>query len=243
MKNIVLSLAAVLATATLVPATGFAASVYSTDFNSGLGGFTGAGSSVSVINPNLFNSPSLAGHSGFSGQFLFNDSPGDPATGSILTLNGLGAHSALDLSFSLGLLGSWDGLDGSVAPDLFNVTLNDVLIFQTSINTASGTPVTQPAGVSGAEGGSGACYYLCFYGDATFLVNLTGIAHSGTSATFKFFASGAGWQGGGDEAWGIDNVNVAGNAIGAVPLPAGLPLLAGCLSLLGALKLRRKKSA
>jgi hypothetical protein len=59
------------------------------------------------------------------------------------------------------------------------------------------------------------------------------IAHTGSSLTINWFASGTGWQGGSDEFWAMDNVQVVLNNV--VPLPPTVVLLgSGLLGLLGA---------
>lgn len=80
---------------------------------------------------------------------------------------------------------------------------------------------------------SSSCFYLCYYGDHIYTMTLIGIAITGPGVTISLYASGAGWQGGSDEASGIENVVVTGEraSVSAVPLPAGLPLLASGLVL------------
>jgi hypothetical protein len=59
--------------------------------------------------------------------------------------------------------------------------------------------------------------------------SLLTLAHTGSTLTIDFYASGDGWQGYYDESWAIENLKVE-----AVPVPPTLLLLApGLLGLMG----------
>jgi hypothetical protein len=60
--------------------------------------------------------------------------------------------------------------------------------------------------------------------------SLQNIPHTASSVTISFFASGAGWQGGNDESWGLDNLSVGIN----VPEPTMLGSLGLLAAALGA---------
>ena len=145
---------------------------------------------------------------GFSGNFLRNTATGDPATATTLTLTNLAAHTAIDISFLLALIDSWDSTDGGgPAPDYFNVSVDGVTVLQLTAALGSGS-------ITYAGGQLGGVYNYGFnndYNDIAFdMANepaLT-VAHSASTATIKFFASGAGWEGGDNESWGIENLQV-----------------------------------
>jgi MYXO-CTERM domain-containing protein len=67
---------------------------------------------------------------------------------------------------------------------------------------------------------------------------LQNIAHTSSTAVFEFFASGGGWQGGFDESWGIDNIEVSIDAT-AVPMPGASAM--GAAGLLAAAARRRRR--
>ena len=62
--------------------------------------------------------------------------------------------------------------------------------------------------------------------DMTAEAALQNIPHTASTLTVSWFASGAGWQGGSDESWAIDNLSVSINAApAATPEPGTLALL------------------
>ena len=235
--------------------------VYSQNFNGPLGSEWSGGTSTESV-----QGLSGLGHAGrtFSGNLLRNANSGNPAAFSELTLTGLAAHTTISVGFLLAVIDSWDGnTAGQFRPDYFNITLDNaqgvpVSIFSYSFaNAVSGWNgnYTAPAGglIAGSStpGGAGAANYgwgnRSFDNDSAFdmyLENaLQNIAHTGSTATFRFFASGGGWQGGMDESWGIDNLQISTNAA-IVPLPpaalAGLSALAGVAGI-GAVRRRSLK--
>jgi trimeric autotransporter adhesin len=144
---------------------------------------------------------------GFAGNFLRNTATGDPATATTLTLTNLAAHTAIDISFLLALIDSWDSTDGSGGPDYFNVSVDGVTVLQLTAANASGS-ITYTGSQLGAVtnyGWSGSWNDIAF--DMANESALT-VAHTASTATIQLFASGAGWQGGDDESWGIENLQV-----------------------------------
>ncbi len=198
-------------------------SVFFTDFDSG------APSEFSGIT----TTEGVQGYAGFGtapnffgGDFLRNTTGdnfggGSPPEKTILTLTGLPSHTSISLSFLLAIIDSWDGVACSEGPDLFNVTVDSVLIFSAVFDNS----------------GCGAQTFIEFPGvllvrrldlgfnatspslhrdsawdlgmDPTF----SNIPHTSSTLTIEWFASGAGWQGGTDESWAIDNVEVILNTV------------------------------
>ncbi len=197
----------------------------STDFNSGLPAqFSGYGFTTPV------QGYAGVGHLGnqFGGDLLYNDASGDPAASSTFTFLGLGAHTSISIEFLLAAIDSWDSLNGSPAPDYFNVEVDGTNVFQTSFANASGSFT-----YAGDDIGSGLVHrgFWNSYADRAFDMGseslLQNIAHTSSSLTVRFFASGAGWQGGQngiDEAFGIDNLTIRANP---VPEPGTMSLLIG----------------
>lgn len=217
----------------LAPAA-LAGTLYSNNFESGTTGITGAGGTTSTGNVN--------GDVTVNGNTVWwNTSGGDPAAATTLTLSGLAANQTLNLEFTFLAIASWDGsgLEGNCcAPDFMNVNLNSSSVFQGSFRNynvgtdpeypghivANGYPAppanTTVTLLSSCCNGGG-------FGTSVYDISITGLtADALGNATFDFFASGSGWQGGGDESVGLDNIVVTSNA-SATPEPSSVFLLIG----------------
>ncbi len=235
-------LAAATFAAILAAAPAGAQVVYSNDFDGGV--VTGPGVGVTIDNGGESRG-ALTGTwnaNGWKNNFLINTSV-NPITTTQFNFTGLGAHTSVSLGGVLGLLDSWDSIDGSPAPDYLQVLINGIVVATMTANSASGT-TTDPAG------GNIIAFHEQvdtnqFYSDT--LVDFTNspwanFAHSGSTLTVGFRAAGAGWQGGTDESWGLDNFSVTlNNATGAVPEPATWAMmLMGFGAVGGALRSRRR---
>lgn len=222
--------------------------IYSNDFNSGMPAeISGAGSLKAV------QGYAGVGHPGnqFSGQYLVNStgclfciSPQQP-TATAFTLAGLPQHTAIRVSFLLAIRDSWDG-DVGMAPDIFNVSVNSVGYFsETFSDNRPGWTYSYVAPPEGLLTPGTANYdENPVWPDIAFDMGLDprfqSIAHSSDTLTLSFFAGGAGWQGGTDESWGIDNLRISiFTAATAVPEPGSVALLSAALGLLGVMQRRR----
>jgi hypothetical protein len=207
--------------------------VYSNDFNAGASPqITGAG-----------NLQAVQGYAGigtvgnqFSGQYLVNSTgcafgcggplnPAQSPSPTVLTLNNLPAHSAIQISFLLAIRDSWDGSYYAPTPqtnfanhDYFNVAIDGVAYFSETFSFRLNDPqyifsYVAPVGGLLTPGALLNRDENTSYPDLAYDMGLDSrfqsIAHSGSSLTLSFFASGAGWQGGTDESWGIDNLRVS----------------------------------
>jgi len=183
---------------------------------------------------------------GWSGRYYRNatgGSPwGTPGTLTQLTFTGLAAHNAVSISSILGLLDSWDSRNGSPAPDNLNLFIDGNLVASLTAANASGntwdfaggTALAQCAQTDGHQ----------FYCDTLVDWSAT-FAHTGSTLTVGWQASGAGWQGGDDESWGIDNIKIdyftrGGNG---VPEPAAWAMMIAGFGLVGAAMRKRNKVA
>jgi len=178
---------------------------------------------------------------GFGTKMLRNNSSQPLAT--ILTLTGLASHTSIDLNFLLAIIDSWDG-SGGTQNDRFNVRVDGTLIFSslfangtpatTSFTPESGVALAAPATLftDTAGPGSNPAFKDTAYDMGLQTSVFDGIAHTASTLTIDFFATGdddaagvdnASWSGVGDESFAIDNVEVILN--GVAPEPSTLALL------------------
>ena len=196
-----------------------ASTLYSNDFSANSNGFSGA---------------AIANYGAY-GNFYGILAGGTTAT---LSLAGLGANLAVNLVFNLYTLNSMDGDNGSWGPDAFAVKINGVTALNNTFSNYPNDPsFNQNYGGPGSVAGTGSVSSTPSVGwngatEFTYKIALNGTTDANGNLTVDFIGnSNQGW---GDEGFGIDNVSVS-----TVPVPAGLPLLAGGLALLG-LARRRK---
>ena len=223
MMKTVISTAALLAAATLAPV--HAATVYSNNFDAPA--TVAAGVSDSFNAGGGFTTATIGAYNATYGN-IFRNQTVSPIQATELTLSNLGSHTSLSLGLVLAFLDSWDSTNGSPAPDNVDLYIDNVLIGSYTYNNASGS-------VQAIGAGSVLAQFVQFDANQFFsdtVVDLSGdpaltVAHTASSVTVKLVASGSGWQGGVDEAWGIDNltVSLAGTA-NNVPEPGSLALLA-----------------
>ncbi len=218
--------------ATVVLAAGFASGasaqeVFFSDFNSGTpAGISGAGGTESVQGFSGLGN----GSNTFGGDMWRNDAGGNPQTKTSLTLTDLPAHDSLRIDLLLAIIDSWDGIGGNPGPDTFVIAVDGNTVFSHVFAIASGSgDYAPPAGVllsGGTNLGFGGWAEIAL--DLGFDPSLT-IAHSSSSVTIDFYATGGGWQGAGDESWAMDNLRVT---VRGIPAPGGLAAF-GLLGLAG----------
>lgn len=163
------------------------------------------------------------GTSAFGGKLLRNDSTGDPASATTITLTDLPEHKHISLSFLLAAIDSWDSTNGSVSPDLWRIEVDD-FYFETTFAIASGSVNYSNLAAIVYEGGGSLGWggYAEKAYDFGLETQLQNIPHTSDTVTIRIYAHGAGWQGGIDESWGIDNLGVSVNNI---PAPGAMALL------------------
>jgi len=183
---------------------------------------------------------SVQGYSGlgnggnvFGGNFLSSFNAGSTAT---LTLGSLPTHSSINITGLLGVLDSWDSSDGGCcSPDFFRIYVDGTPIFSDTYNTALGS-VNNSAVLTDIGGGKVQRGFGGGWNDQAFdLENeLQNIVHTASTLTIELRGEGAGWQGGDDEGWGIDNLLVQLNGVTVVTPPTGDVPEPMTLSLFGA---------
>ncbi|MFT6178568.1 MAG: hypothetical protein ACJA1W_000909 [Akkermansiaceae bacterium] len=148
----------------------------------------------------------------FDGQFLRNSSTGNPATPTTLSLTNLPPHHTISLRFLLAIIDTWDG-----ANDDLVVTLDGTEIFNQTFNSNGGQTFPYHAGSlifrdeHAAYGDSSDNFRDGGY-DMSRVPAFRDIPHASTTATISWFASGNNWDGGDDESWAIDNLEVSVSA-------------------------------
>jgi hypothetical protein len=198
--------------------------VYFNDFDGGLAVALG----VKDVLDGITTTESVQGYGGvggFGGDFLRNDTGGDYGSGggpigtpgepTRLTLTKLPRHSSVDINFLLAIIDWWDGSGPEGCPichpDIFNVRVDGVLVFSESFGFHGPTFVPPPGvllAVSplGFDPGTDDAAY-----DMGLNPTFDNIPHTAKTLTIEWFADGAGWQGGIDESWAIDNLEIVLN--------------------------------
>ncbi|HRI17832.1 MAG TPA: PEP-CTERM sorting domain-containing protein [Burkholderiaceae bacterium] len=208
--------------ATLLAGTAAQAStVYSQDFESGA---DAAWSGVVAVQ----STAGLSGF-GFGALHVFNNT----TSASVLSLSGLAAHTSMTVSFDLAI---WDSVDGNAGGFPYGDTFELIVDGSPVISQLFGNYGT-PGGTSLGPGtvivqNTSNLGYSGFV-DSARAVTVT-FAHSGGSAALAFQFPNS--QGGTDEAFGIDNVQVS---INAVPEPGTYALMAVGLALVAGMARRR----
>ena len=131
-----------------------------------------------------------------------------PALPSTLFFSNLPPHTSIDIDFILGFLESWDSSNGLASPDYLMLEVDGVRILDgLTSNNASGSVVNfgggTPLALNVQANNNG------FYSDT--LIDMSSVSalsfpHTANTLNISMLAYGDGWQGGLDEAWGVDNI-------------------------------------
>ena len=232
--------------------------LYSNDFDGSelrgagvSGGFFGLGNEGAVAG--FWNAAGWAGTYGGSRGGLVDGAVAD-FTG--LSLTGLAPHTHIKAGFILGFLDSWDSTDGDprFAPDRLEIFIDGAKVADLTYNNAGGTAKTTGGGVLLSDGMGRVSEYVRVNNDTqTYpdtLVDMStapflSFAHTGSSLNLLFRAAGAGWQGGDDEGYGLDNVVLTYDGVrappGGVPEPTSWALMIAGFGLAGTALRRRRQ--
>ena len=189
--------------------------VFSTDFENGRPAAVSGAGDVSGVQ-GFAGLGTLDGR--FAGNFLQNATGGDgiPGNHTTITLYDLPEHSNLSIDFLLAIIDSWDGTSTTAGPDYFNLTVDGMTVFREAFDNIGGGASQSYVPAPGEQLGSPARAYRGFnaqHVDSAYDMSLEPllqhIPHTADSVTIEIYADGAGWQGGTDESWGIDNLSIS----------------------------------
>ena len=183
---------------------------------------------------------------GWAGAVLRNNTSGNPASFTTLSLGNLATHSTISMSFLLGLLDSWDGDASGFGPDNLEIWIDGTQVASMTTNTALGSMEDYDGGTElydEVQLENANSYYsdvLLSMGSAPFM----SFAHSASTLTVGIRATGSGWQGSSDEAWGLDNVVLTYDGVRddvpGVPEPATWAMMILGFGFAGAAMRRRR---
>lgn len=165
-----------------------------------------------------------------------------------LTVSGLNLGEVVTLTFDFYAFDSWDGNQGGVGPDRFQVGMNGADVLDSTFSNVSSYNQSYPdaylggshaaqTGATDVDQGHGGTLPNGYYGNSLYSFGVgsnpsfTALA---TSSAMTITFTGSNLQGIGDESWGIDNVHVT-----SVPEPGTFAAIGLGLT---AILLRRKRA-
>lgn len=200
-------------------------SFFSTGFESGVPSqFSG----VTSAEPVQLYAGMGTGTNQFAGNFLHNDSGGNPSDGgaipqtpTVLTLTSLPSHTSIDVNFLLAIIGTWNSATDAQGPDFFNVLVDGQSVFSENFRNFPPFPGSQgyvpPIGTLLTPNPSDLFADPGSFGDTAYDMSqdssFRSIPHTASTLTIEWFADGAGFEGQDNESWAIDNVDVILNGL------------------------------
>jgi len=177
------------------------------------------------VNPASENIEGTQGYSGlgFDDNFLRNTSglPDGPeaVNPTTLRLENLDCHTSVDINFYLAIIDSWDGIGSpaNVGPDSFTVTVDAQVPFGQIFQSALGTQTYENPGTAITLAFKQVLGFNGQWLDSAYNLgldsSLDGIPHTSNSLTIAWGTGNVNFQGGPDESWAIDNVEIILNGI------------------------------
>jgi len=193
--------------------------VFSTDFESGLP------AEFVDVNPASENIEGTQGYSGlgFDDNFLRNTSglPDGPEASNptTLVLNNLACHTSVDINYYAAIIDSWDGIGANPinGPDFFNLVVDAQTKFVQAFQSASGTQTYENPPTSITLAFKQALGFNGQWLDSAYNLgldsSLDGIPHTANTLTIAWHTGNVNFQGGTDESWAIDNIEIILNGI------------------------------
>lgn len=185
--------------------------VFEYDFEDGVAPpeFSGAGQIVSSQGYSAYDLGDYLLHNDTGGP-VGEFPPGGPGEATVLALMDLPFHTHVGIGFHLALIDSWDGSEDYWGDDFFNVTVDGEVVFRETIANFEGNPQTFEPALEQVIVTSQALFGAGWDVDSLYAMgpSLQKIPHSDSKLVIALWADGDGWQGGGDESWGIDNIKV-----------------------------------
>jgi len=177
------------------------------------------------VNPASENIEGTQGYSGlgFDDNFLRNTSglPDGPEAinPTTLRLENLDCHTSVDINFYLAIIDSWDGIGSpaNVGPDFFNVDVDGQAKFFQAFQSALGTQTYENPGTAITLAFKQVLGFNAQWLDSAYNLgldsSLDGIPHTANTLSIAWFTGNPNFQGGPDESWAIDNVEIILNGI------------------------------
>jgi len=127
--------------------------------------------------------------------------------------------TVVDSNFDVAIIDSWDGIGAnpSVGPDSFNLIVDAQGIFGEIFESASGTQSYENPGTAITLAFKQALGFNGQWLDSAYNLgldsSLDGIPHTANTITIGWFTGNPNFQGGPDESWAIDNIEIILNGI------------------------------
>ncbi|WP_175551031.1 filamentous hemagglutinin N-terminal domain-containing protein [Spirulina major] len=148
---------------------------------------------------------------GYGIQFLGRFGTGQSST--TFTFTGLPSHEQLTYSFTLFILGSWDGNGPDFGPDYWSYSVDGTEVLDTTFSS-SGNPLnTQNYPTPGSAANAGGVVVDLGEDYSTIYAFRNSIAHTSNTITFSFSSSGLETLD--NESWGIGNFSLSNGLLPA----------------------------